>query len=261
MVLIKQKLLRRNEMFTRRTLFLIFIFLMGCAHNPPIHYGGEESVIVIHGFARRASSMNTLAYAIHQAGYEVRNVGYNSINQNLNDIKEEVFEKFNQYISLNPGKKIHFVGHSLGGLLIRAYLEENKLNNLGVVILMGTPNKGTQLVNQYEDKWYFSWLGPVISELGVDSSQFLEALQDPYYTVGVIAGSKPYSRRSSDYLEGAHDGLVTVESAKLEGMHDFIELEVNHSIMKRDPRVIEQVIYFLKNSQFKKDNLVKTFGT
>ncbi|MDE0151278.1 MAG: alpha/beta hydrolase [Bdellovibrionales bacterium] len=238
-------------MFVRKTLFFMCIFLISCAHVP-LQAGGEESVIVVHGFARRARSMNQIATAVHQAGYEVRNVDYDSINKNLNDIKEEIYSKFDQYIFENPGKKIHFIGHSLGGLLVRAYLAENKLDNLGVVILMGTPNKGTQLVNQYEDKWYFSWLGPVIPELGVGNSQFLDALQMPDYTVGVIAGSKPYSRRSAKYLEGDHDGLVTVESAKLEGMHDFIEIEVNHSRMKRDPIVIEQVIYFLENSQFKK---------
>lgn len=238
-------------MFVRKTLFFMLIFLISCAHVP-LQEGGEESVIVVHGFARRARSMNQIATAVHQAGYEVRNIDYDSINQNLNDIKEEVYIKFDQYISENPDKKIHFIGHSLGGLLVRAYLAENKLDNLGVVILMGTPNKGTKLVNQYEDKWYFSWLGPVIPELGVGTSQFLDALQVPDYTVGVIAGSKPYSRWSAEYLEGDHDGLITVESAKLEGMHDFIEIEVNHSRMKRDPRVIEQVIYFLEHSQFKK---------
>ena len=239
-------------MFKRRALFLIFIFSVSCAHTPVIHHDGEESVIVIHGFGHRARSMETLAQAINNAGYEVRNVGYESINESLDSVQEEVFGKFDQYISENPDKKIHFVGHSLGGLLVRAYLAQTKLNNLGSVILMGTPNKGTQLVKQYEDKWYFSWLGAVLYDLGIDNSQFLETLQAPYYTVGVIAGSKPYSKWSADYLEGDHDGLVTVESAKLEGMNDFIEIDVNHSRMKRDPRVIEQVIYFLKNSKFKK---------
>ena len=68
----------------------------------------------------------------------------------------------------------------------------------------------------------------------------------------MIAGSRPYSNWSARRLEGMHDGLVRVESAKLEGMSDFIVIDVNHSRMKRDPRVIAQVIYFLKNSKFKK---------
>ncbi len=237
-------------MFTRKILFLFLTCIIGCAHVP-IYHGGEESVIVIHGFARRARSMNQLADKIHKAGYEVRNVDYDSINQSLDNIKEDIFRKFDQYISENPDKKIHFVGHSLGGLLIRAYLDQAKVDNLGSVILMGTPNSGTQLVNEYEDKWYFSWLGPVISELGVDNSQFLKALKPLYYTVGVIAGSKPYTRFATS-LKDPNDGMVTVESAKLEGMSDFIVIDVNHARMKRDPRVIEQVIYFLKHSQFKK---------
>ena len=231
-------------------LIIFLIFAFGCGHIP-LQEGGEESVIVIHGFARRARSMDIIAAEIHKAGYEVRNVDYASLNQNITDIKEDVFEKFNQYISENQNKKIHFVGHSLGGLLIRSYLGENKINNLGSVVLMGTPNKGTPLVNEYQDKWYFSWLGPVVSELGVDTSDFLKTLQAPYYTVGVIAGNKPYTRFATS-LKGSNDGMLTVESAQLEGMRDFIVIDVNHASMKRNPRVIEQVIHFLKHSQFKK---------
>ena len=239
-------------MLKRGILFFVFLMVFaGCGHVP-VHYGGKESVIVIHGFARRAQSMEPLVHKVHQAGYEVRNVGYASISQSVDEIKTEVFSKFDQYISKNPEKKIHFVGHSLGGLLVRAYLDQKKLKNLGSVVLMGTPNKGTSLVNEHEDKWYFAWLGPVIAELGVDNSQFLKTLKAPYYTVGVIAGSKPYSRWSSETLKGQNDGLVAVESTKLEGMSDFIVIDVNHSRMKRDPKVIEQVIYFLKNSEFKK---------
>ena len=231
--------------------FLFVIFFAGCAHVPT-WYGGEESVIVIHGFGRSAGSMSRLAEAVHEAGYEVRNVGYSSIQQSIEKIKSDVFDKFDQYILKNPSKKIHFVGHSLGGLLIRAYLDQTQPKNLGSVILMGTPNQGTALVEEYQDKWYFSWLGPVLPELRAAGSQFLETLKAPYYKVGVIAGSRPYSDSSEKVLKGVHDGLVPVESAQLEGMSDFILIDVNHSRMKRDSRVITQVIHFLKYTRFKK---------
>ena len=230
-------------------MFLLFIFA-GCGHIPLLQ-GGEEAVIVIHGFARRANSMGKLAEHIHREGYEVRNVGYSSIQQSLDEIQADVFEKFNQYILSNPDKKIHFVGHSLGGLLIRAYLDQKSLKNLGSVVLMGAPNKGSALVDEYEERWFFSWLGSGLSELGADS-EFLKKLKAPYYTVGVIAGSRPFSKFFDSSLEGVHDGLVTVESAKLEGMSDFIVINVHHSRMKRDPRVFEQVIHFLKHARFKK---------
>lgn len=241
----------QNNMLIRKILLSIFLFSIGCTHIP-IQEGGEDAVIVIHGFARRARSMNKIAKKIHQSGYEVRNVDYDSIHQSIDEIKEEVFTKFDQYIADSQSREIHFIGHSLGGLLVRAYLDQTTVKNLGSVVLMGAPNKGSQLVNQYEDKWYFSWLGPAVFELKVGGSQFLKELKAPYYKVGVIAGSKPYSKFSAGMLEGDHDGLVTVESTKLKGMHDFIVIDVNHSRMKRDPRVIEQVIYFLKHGQFKK---------
>ena len=231
-------------------LFSLLIFT-SCGHIPLLP-GGDETVIVVHGFARRAGSMEKLAEHIHQAGYEVRNIEYSSIQKSLDEVQSDVFEKFDQYIFSNPGRKIHFVGHSLGGLLVRAYLDRKSLKNLGSVVLMGVPNKGSALVNEYEERWYFSWLGPVLSELRVDDSQFLKKLKAPYYKVGVIAGSKPYSRFSDSSLEGAHDGMVSVESAQLEGMSDFILIDVNHSRMKRDHRVIDQVVYFLKHARFKK---------
>ena len=239
-------------LFISRILFFIFLIIFsGCRHTP-IHYGNGESVIVIHGFARRARSMRRLADAVHDAGYEVRNVNYVSIRRSLDEIKADVFGKFDRYISNNPSKKIHFVGHSLGGLLIRSYLDQAQIENLGSVILMGTPNKGTSVADRYEGKWYVSWMGALIADLGAGNSGFLETLEEPYYTVGVIAGSKPYKWFTHAALEGMHDGLVTVESAKLSGMTDFVVIDVNHSRMKRDKRVIDQVIYFLKHSRFKK---------
>ena len=144
---------------------------------------------------------------------------------------------------------MHFVGHSLGGLVIRAYLAERQVQNLGRVVLLGTPNKGTQLVDRYGDKWWFKLLGPNARALGTGNGSLPDLLPAPDYPVGVIAGTRK-GFDNDHILPGPDDGLVTVASTRLKGMADFIVLETGHSAMRYSKPVAEQTVRFLRTGQF-----------
>ncbi len=221
--------------------------LLSCAHVPPDNANGEQ-VILIHGFGRSNMAMWKLAGHLKAAGYVVHRVGYGSFNRSIEEIQEEVFEQI-ETVRAEQNGKLHFVGHSLGGLLVRSYLGKAKVDNLGNVVIMGSPNKGTPVVDKYKDSWWFSLAGSAALEMSTNGSGFLEKLQTPYYNLGVIAGNEEISG-FEHILPGADDGLVPVESTKVDGMKDFIVIHTSHTMMRYNDDVAGQTIFFLKYGQF-----------
>ena len=140
-------------------------------------------------------------------------------------------------------------GFNSGWKLIRSYLGESKPKNLGRVVILGSPNKGTPVVEMYKDKWYFCLAGPAAKSLSSLGSKFLTSLKKPDYPLGVIAGVHKNSRYSS-VLKGQDDGLVSVDSAKVEGMTDFIIVESSHTWLRNSIEASQQTINFLKHEEF-----------
>lgn len=230
-------------------ILLINTFLCACAQtekNDP----HKEGVILLHGFARSKTAMWRLAGRLEDAGYSVHRIGYDSLTQDIDAIKKEVFFKINSYMK-NRSNRVHFVGHSFGGLLIRSYLGENKVKNIGNVVLMGSPSKGTPAVDYLKDKWYFKYAGPSIMTMSSRGSAFLSSLKEPDYNLGIIAGVSESSSNES-ILNGKNDGIVPIESTKVSGMKDFIIIETSHTMMRYSEDVAEQTIYFLRNGVFLK---------
>lgn len=208
----------------------------------------RETVVVLHGLGRSSTSMWLLALRLKRAGFQVELVGYDSINQSPDEILEEITEQIRECCENNRGR-IHFVGHSLGGLMVRAYLQNNEIPDLGRVVLMGTPNQGTVAADYFRDTWLLKKLGPTAERLGTDEQSFPRTLEASYYPVGIIAGEYE-SDLIDNVIPGKDDGLVPVEATKLEGMTDFILLQTSHAMMRYDEEVARQTIEFLKSSRF-----------
>ena len=204
--------------------------------------------MLLHGLGRSNAAMWLLAARIGNAGYQVEQVGYSSLNKTPEEIIENISKQINDCCT-KQSRTVHFVGHSLGGLLIRAYLQKNKVESLGHVVLVGTPNQGTEIVDNMRDNCLMQLLGPTANALGTDDTSLPKQLGPPYYAVGVIAGYYD-SDSNDDILPCRDDGLVPVESTKLEGMTDFIEIESGHSMMRYSKNVAKQVIEFLNNGRF-----------
>jgi pimeloyl-ACP methyl ester carboxylesterase len=209
---------------------------------------GKPLVVLLHGLGRSASSMWLMAKRLEEAGFQVHRIEYESLDTSPEDIVEAVTLDIDHCCAESPNT-VHFVGHSLGGLVIRTYLAERRPRNLGRVVLVGTPNGGTALVDRFRDWKAFDLLGPTTASLGTDAQGLPASLLAPDYPVGVIAGVR--GRDWNDHwLPGPDDGLVAVESTKLEGMTDFIVLETGHSMMRYSSEVADQVVSFLKEGRF-----------
>lgn len=212
----------------------------------------KDIVVLIHGLGRGKSIMVPLQERLEVAGFKTVLIDYRSINRSPVQILAEVSKQIDT-IRIDTDQQIHFVGHSLGGLIIRAFLDSHSVKNLGKAVLIGSPNKGTPFVDHFRDAWWLKLVGTAASSLGTDEKSFPRSLRPPYYPVGVIAGIST-TFNNDDFIPGEDDGIVPVESTKVEGMKDFILVEVSHSSLPKNELVAQHVIEFLKNGNFLKEN-------
>lgn len=208
----------------------------------------RETVVLLHGLGRNKAAMWLLAWRIEDAGFDVIRIGYDSLHETPGQILAGVSREIDACCKA-LSQPVHYVGHSLGGLVIRAYLAEREWRNRGRVVLIGTPNNGTPLVDEYKDTWWMNLAGPTANALGTDPDSFPNSLPEPDYPVGVIAGLREGGFAKA-LMPGDHDGLVPVESTKVAGMSDFIVVETSHSLMRYNEEVARQTIAFLRKGEF-----------
>jgi hypothetical protein len=153
--------------------------------------------------------------------------------------------------SCGESEPIHFVTHSMGGILLRQYLEENDIESLGRVVMLGPPNQGSEVIDTYKDVPGFSWFaGPAGLQLGTGEASVPRSLGPVTFDVGVIAGTQSINPILSGIIPNEDDGKVSVASTKVEGMNDHVELPVTHVFMMRDEEVFSQVIHYLEHGRF-----------
>ena len=211
---------------------------------------GAAQVVLMHGLGRSEAAMLLMENHLLGAGYDVFNIGYPSNAADPQTLQALITDAVDECCA-NNGRPLHFVGHSLGGLLIRAYLADRAPNNLGKVVLLGPPNKGSQLADREDGltEILVDFAGPTAQMLGTGPGDFPATLEPPFFPLGIIAGNVS-NPASNQWLEEPNDGMVTVESAKLDGMTDFIELKLTHWGLRNSDEVFQQVTYFLQNNRF-----------
>ncbi len=208
-----------------------------------------DAVIVLHGLGRTDRSMSPLASRLTEAGFRVHNMRYPSTDEEPAALIAQLGLRVAQCCDSAP--RLHFVGHSLGGLITRAFLAESEPENLGRVVMIAPPNHGSQIVDAFGDSALFEWvLGPTASQLGTDPDDFPQSLPPPRYELGVIAGDASMNPVGSSMLPGEDDGAVTVESAKLSGMTDFVTVPYTHTFIMRSEDVARLTIHFLRHGRF-----------
>ncbi len=211
----------------------------------------SECVILLHGLARSSLSMKVISKALIRQGYTVVNINYPSRHLAIAELATVAIEKGLLKINKSNCKKIHFVTHSLGGILVRQYTQANTIPNLSRVVMLGPPNKGSEAVDRLKNLPGYSLVqGPAGLELGTGKNDTPQKLGPVNFELGVIAGKRSINPLLSSLIPGQNDGKVSVESTKTQGMTDFITLPISHTFMMWNRESIYQTIYFLKNGQF-----------
>lgn len=232
-------------MLPRVSVVLILLLSGGLA-------SAAECVVMLHGLARTATSMNKMQRALINEGYETANIDYPSREFTVEELAETaVKDGLDACRSEGPVERIHFVTHSLGGILLRQYLSTQEIAGLGRVVMLAPPNQGSAAVDELGGIPGFDWLnGPAGRQLGKGEHSVPLKLGPANFELGVIAGNRTIDPVTSAVLENPDDGRVSVEDTKLEGMADFIVVEHSHAFMMRMRPTIELTIRFLKNGSF-----------
>jgi triacylglycerol lipase len=205
-------------------------------------------VILLHGLARTEASFALMETALEAEKFTVVRPGYASTKATISELADDTIP---QAIATCPAGPIHFVTHSMGGILVRDWLSRNKLKNLGRVVMLAPPNKGSEVIDMFAGLYLFDQMnGPAASQLGTGDQSLPLALPAVDYPVGVIAGNQSLNVYFSMLLPGSDDGKVSVRSTVVKGMMDHITLSVTHTFMMNNPRVITETLMFLRTGAF-----------
>jgi len=213
----------------------------------------RERVFFLHGLGRTSASMFLLKHRLEKQGYEVISNSYTSTDAGI----DEHVMWLDEQLSLcchDDSTHLHFVTHSLGGIVLRVYLKNHEVANLGRVVMLAPPSQGSELAD-FLKNWevYRMTAGPSGQEIGTDDDSVPKLLGPVDFELGVIAGMRSLNPFYSSIIPGPDDGKVSVERARVEGMSDFILVDHSHTFIMNASDVAAQVFAFLRRGAFEHD--------
>lgn len=211
-----------------------------------------DQVVLLHGLGRTDLSMLMMENALERHGYDVANVGYSSTQHSIEQLAMEELGPAVEACCSEPHGKVHFVTHSMGGIVLRYYLENHSVDSLGRVVMLSPPNQGSEVADWVaENEILQRILGPWPQELGTGPESVPGQLGPVDFELGIIAGNKTLNPLFSRMIPGDDDGKVAVEATKVEGMTDFLVVPRSHTYIMMSDDVIAQVLYFLQHGEFR----------
>lgn len=215
---------------------------------PPM---GGKAVLLLHGIIRSSKSMSKLCQPLEERGYRVFAFDYPSTRV---DISEAATYLHRALESLEGIEEINFIVHSMGGLVVRAYLAEHRDPRIKRMVMMGVPNLGADMANRVRDLGLFRAIfGPAGQQLVNDPEGFIAGLPTPDFEFAIIAGARGTLTGYNPLIPGDDDGTVSITSTRLPGAADFVTVPAIHSFIMCDERAIEYAVRFIATGRLRAD--------
>ena len=205
-------------------------------------------VALLHGLGRSSASMTYAEYRVRRAGLTPVNIAYPSRREPLEALARHVAERLPADASL----PLHFLTHSMGGIVLRLLARSYRPGNLGRAVMLGPPNQGSQLASGIRNTWISRWfLGPAAQEIGHLPGSVPNQIGPVDFEVGVIAGRSSFDPLRI-FVAGESDGRVSLQETKVEGMTDWISVKRSHALLMVDPSVFDQALHFIEHGGFRR---------
>ena len=241
----------------------------------------QDFLVLLHGIYGKSSDMESIAQNFKD-NYRIINIQYPTtketaeeisdlyIEPNIENIKEQIFsENFHKKIghqyyeiaensnkinkNFNQNIKINFVAHSMGTGILRYYLKENPLENLGKVVFISPPSHGSHLADvPFVDKLP-SMLGKVVPQFSTKKDSFVNQLGEPDYDYMILIGNKTNNPLYSMIIRGKDDGMVPLKTAKMKSDNFKIIENTTHTSILKDKRTMKEISEFFKSSDLNKE--------
>lgn len=215
---------------------------------PAVAEAGKQ-VVLLHGLARSAGSMHSMAEHLEDNGYSICNIDYPSRHHPVEILAAEHIMPAIQDCFV--GGPINFVTHSLGGIIVRQIAAQHTGITIGRVVMLAPPNQGSEVVDKLGNFGLFNWInGPAGQQLGTAADALPNQLGPANFELGIIAGNRSINLILSSIIPGSDDGKVAVKRAALDGMRDFLLVEQTHPFIMSSDEVQSQTLHFLQTGRF-----------
>ncbi len=219
----------------------------------------KECVILLHGLARSHHSMWYIKKYLSDKDMHVVNLGYPSTSSNIENLANKVVPESVNECRKASTSRIHFVTHSMGGILLRSYLQENEIQGLHRIIMLAPPNHGSEVVDELlKNRLVKKWTFKSFIDISSKDNSYVNQLKPVSAEIGIITGNISTNFITSPWLTGEDDGKVSVQSACLNEMKAMLVVPTNHTFVTFNKIVNHQIYSFLTSGLFDRDEINST---
>lgn len=213
-----------------------------------------RAVILAHGIVRSSKSFSRMRERLEREGCLVIPFDYPSTRLPITESAKYLRRVID---SLEGVEQIDFVVHSMGGLIVRAYVgltRDQPDPRLHRMVMIGVPNLGARLAGLLRDQMLFRAIfGPSGQQLVDDPEGFIARLPTPAFEFAVIAGSRGSPQGYNPLIPGDDDAVVSVDATRLPGAADFLLVPGIHSLLLSNAEVIAATQRFLTSGSLHAD--------
>lgn len=212
----------------------------------------NECVVFLHGLGRTGFSFRKAEKFFEAAGYRTLNISYPSTKHGIEKLTESFIGPRLQDPAMAGFDRVHFLTHSLGGIIVRFYLGRHKIENLGRVVMLAPPNQGSRLADSLSGWSFFDFFcGPALEELTTGEKSVVKTLKPVDFDLGIITGEVSLNPLFSYLIGERSDGKVSLSEARAGGEKDFLVVKRSHTFIMRAPEVLEAAKRFIETGSFK----------